>query len=127
MSDLNSKHNRFVWTDIAVADLDRACRFYEAVAGIACHREKYENFEFAVLDHKDGSGGCLIVQPDDISQKGPLVYLNTDGRIRDAVAQAKAHGGRVLQDVHSIGPHGCRAVLIDSEGNRIALHSNTDA
>lgn len=127
MSDLNSRHNRFVWTDIPVADLTRACAFYQAVAGIACHREKFENFEFAVLDHKDGNGGCLIVQPDDISEKGPLVYLNTDGRIRDAVAQAEAHGGRVLQDVHSIGPHGCRAVLIDSEGNRIALHSNTDA
>jgi predicted enzyme related to lactoylglutathione lyase len=29
--------------------------------------------------------------------------------------------------VRSIGPHGFRAVVLDSEGNRIALHSTVDA
>ena len=127
MSETNSNDNRFVWADIPVKDLDRACRFYEAVAGVGCPRDRMGDVEFAVLDHAHGNGGCLIVKPEDITSKGPLVYLNADGRIRDAVAKAKAHGGRILEDVHSIGPHGCRAVLIDCEGNRIALHSNTDA
>lgn len=127
MSDFNSKHNRIVWADIPVADLARACRFYESVLNIKCHREKFQDFEFAVIDHQDGNGGCLVVNPDDISRTGPLVYCNADGRIRDAVAQAIAHAGSVVQDVHSIGPHGCRAIIHDSEGNRIALHSNTDA
>lgn len=127
MSDFNSKHNRFVWADIAVSDLGRACAFYEGVAGVRCHREKFNDFEFAVLDHQEGNGGCLLVHPDEISDKGPLVYFNADGRIRDAVSKAKALGGRVVQDVHAIGQHGFRAVLIDSEGNRIAVHSNTDA
>lgn len=125
MSDFNSRNNRTVWTDIPVADLARACRFYEAVLAIKCHREKFQDFEFAVLDHQDGNGGCLV--PGDPSDKGLLVYFNADARIRDAVARAKAHGGRVLQDVHSLGPHGYRAILLDSEGNRIALHSSTDA
>jgi predicted enzyme related to lactoylglutathione lyase len=31
------------------------------------------------------------------------------------------------EEIHSIGLHGIRAVALDSEGNRIALHSNTDA
>lgn len=127
MSDLNSQHNRFVWTDIPVADLDRACAFYQGVMGIGCHRESFDGFDFAVLDHKDGNGGCLIPKPDDISDKGPLVYLNVDGRIRDAVEQTKVLGGSILQDVHAIGPHGCRALIKDSEGNRLALHSTTDA
>lgn len=125
MSDFNSKHNRFVWTDIPVTDLARACRFYEAVGAVKCHREKFNEWEFAVLDHKDGNGGCLV--PGEPSDKGPLIYLNTDGRLRDAVRQTTALGGRVLQDTHSIGPHGFRALILDSEGNRIALHSNTDA
>jgi hypothetical protein len=33
----------------------------------------------------------------------------------------------VLEAMHAIGPHGFRAVVLDSEGNRIALHSTTDA
>ncbi len=125
MSEFNSRNNRTVWTDIPVTDLARACRFYEAVLAIKCPREKFQDFEFAVLDHQDGNGGCLV--PGDPSDKGLLVYFNADARIRDAITQAKAHGGRVLQDVHSLGPHGYRAILLDSEGNRIALHSSTDA
>ncbi len=80
------------------------------------------------LDHQDGNGGCLIREPAAVtSSGGVLVYMNVDGRIRDAVDQVERHGGKVVQPVHSIGPHGCRAVVHDSEGNRIALHSTRDA
>jgi hypothetical protein len=41
----------------------------------------------------------------------------------DAVQQAERHGGKVLQPPHAIGPHGFRAVILDSDGNRLALHS----
>jgi len=36
-------------------------------------------------------------------------------------------GGKILEDTHAIGPHGFRAILLDSEGNRIAVHSVVDA
>lgn len=126
MSDLNSAHNRAVWIDIPVADLDRAQKFYAAVLGIQVHRESFNDFTFCVLDHKDGNGGCLVVKPEEISTAGILVYLNANGRIQEAVRLVAANGGSVLQPIHSIGPHGFRAVITDSEGNRVALHSNTD-
>jgi predicted enzyme related to lactoylglutathione lyase len=53
--------------------------------------------------------------------------LNVDGRIRDAAEQVVPHGGTVIEAVHAIGPHGFRAIVLDSEGNRVALHSRTDA
>jgi predicted enzyme related to lactoylglutathione lyase len=40
-----------------------------------------------------------------------------------AVEAARANGGKVLRARQKIGEHGFRAVVIDSEGNRIALHS----
>ncbi|MBM4130728.1 VOC family protein [bacterium] len=124
MSDLNTKHNRAVWIDIPVADLDRAAAFYRAVLGVGVHLEEAQGVRFGVLEHEQGNGGCLLVDPESITDRaGIMVYLNVDGRIRDAVAQVQAHGGRVLQPVHSLGPHGCRAVVVDSEGNRLALHS----
>lgn len=127
MSDLNSTHNRLVWFDIPVADLDRSRAFYQAVLGIPVHKERFGDFTLCVLDHKDGNGGCLVHAPDHITGKGGILcYMNVDGRIRDAVAQAGKLGGKVLEPTHSIGPHGFRAVLLDCEGNRIALHSNTD-
>ncbi len=113
--------------DIPVADLDRACKFYAAVLGCEVPQDSFGDCHFGILEHTDGNGGCLVVKPEEISgDKGLLVYFNTDGRIRDAVAQLIEHGGTVQEDIHSIGPHGFRAVALDSEGNRIALHSNTD-
>ncbi|AMV21387.1 VOC family protein [Planctomyces sp. SH-PL14] len=128
MSNFNTEKNRIVWADIPVADLDRAARFYGAVLKNQVTKQEFNGYQFCVLDHHDGNGGCLILHPDQISSSGGiLVYFNVDGRIRDAVAQAETHGGMVTEAVHSMGPHGHRALVLDSEGNRIALHSNTDA
>ncbi|HUD24281.1 MAG TPA: VOC family protein [Burkholderiaceae bacterium] len=127
MSDFNSEHNRAVWFDIPVADLERAASFYRAVLAIQLHREQFQGGAFYVLEHAGGNGGCLVVQPSDISAGGILVYLNVDGRIRDAVQQAGQRGGRIIEPIHPIGPHGFRAVVLDCEGNRVALHSQRDA
>jgi len=127
MSDLNSSKNRFVWVDIPVADLDRAQKFYAAVMAIAVHKEQFGDIRFCVLDHQDGNGGCLVPNGDEVTDKGALVYLNVNNRIRDAVAKTEANGGKVITQVEPIGPHGFRAIVKDSEGNRIALHSTVDA
>ncbi len=128
MSDLNSLHNRAVWFDIPVADLDRASSFYATVLAIPVHQQQFEQFKFAVLDHKEGNGGCLVLKEREISStQGILVYLNVDQRIRQAVSLVEGVGGKILEPIHSIGPHGFRALILDSEGNRLALHSQTDA
>jgi predicted enzyme related to lactoylglutathione lyase len=64
--------------------------------------------------------------PASDPETGLLVYLNAEGRLREALAQAVLCGGRVLEAIRSIGPHGYRAIVLDSEGNRIALHSQVD-
>ena len=123
MSMLNSQINRVVWCDVPVANLERACVFYGAVLGIKVHRESFGEISFAVLEHADGNGGCLVPKPSDVGQSGPLVYFNVNGRLVQAAAEVEKHGGRILEPPHSIGPHGSRTVVVDSEGNRIALHS----
>jgi uncharacterized protein len=127
MSDFNSQKNRAVWFDIPVASLDRAAAFYAEVLNVKVHKETVREMSFGVIDHQDGNGGCLVVNPAEVGKSGVLIYLNADGRIRDAVRQVEAMGGQVLEPIHSIGPHGFRAVVVDCEGNRVALHSNTDA
>ena len=130
MSEANKEANRAVWFDIPVTDLDRATAFYAAVLGVAVTKESFDNFEFAVIDHGPGNGGCLV-KPVSADWKpgrgGILIYLNADGRIQDAVKQVEAHGGEVLEGVHAIGPHGYRAMVLDPDGNQFALHSDTDA
>lgn len=128
MSDLNSTHNRAVWFDIPVADLDRAAAFYRGVLAINVEKAQFDNFSFCVLQHDDGNGGCLVPKASEVTANtGVLLYLNANGRIRKAVSLVPALGGKVLEPTHAIGPHGFRAVVLDSEGNRIALHSSVDA
>jgi predicted enzyme related to lactoylglutathione lyase len=127
MSNFNSQHNRAVWFDIPVAELDRAAAFYAAVLGVRVEKEEFDGFSFCLIEHKDGNGGCLVKSPDEVSAVGVMLYLNVNGRIREAVAKVRSHGGGMVEDVHSIGPHGFRAIVLDSEGNRVALHSETDA
>ena len=125
MSNLNNQHNRVVWFDIPVADLDRAISFYERVLAIEVDKQSFDGFEFATLAHAEGNGGCLVPNAAGVSDsQGPLIYLNVDGRIEEAVALVEDQGGSVTQDIHQIGPYGQRALILDSEGNRLALHSS---
>lgn len=117
--------NQVVWCDIPCLDLDRALSFYSAVLGQSIPKDKFGDTAFGVLPHQgNDNGGCLVVMPDmKPSANGPLLYFNCDGRLNEAVAAVIQHSGKIVQPPHSIGPHGFKAVVIDSEGNRIALHS----
>jgi uncharacterized protein len=117
--------NQFVWCDIPVIDLDRAIRFYTAVLGGKVEKMTVEGMTFGLLpDAHAGVSGCLVTGNEARpSTDGPMIYLNCDNRLAIAIAAAGLNGGKVLQPRHSIGPHGFRAIVLDSEGNRIALHS----
>jgi uncharacterized protein len=117
--------NHIVWVDIPVLKLDRAIRFYSAVMGAEVQKLEYPGMTIGSFPHKDGeSAGCLYtsdtVKP---SADGPLVYLNVHGRLDEAVEAVEPSGGKIVEPVHPIGPFGFRAVVLDTEGNRIALHS----
>ncbi len=126
MPGFNSEKNRIVWVDIPVVDLERANRFYGGVLDIECHVIEMENFSFTVLDHHDGNGGTLIPHADLITQKGPLIYHNCNGRLAEAMGLVEELGGLIVEPVHQIGEHGFRGIILDSEGNKCVLHSDND-
>jgi uncharacterized protein len=123
--------NTLCWTDIPVTNFDRALKFYSAVLGREVPKMSEGGVEYGLLPHEEqNASGCLCIGSDSAgsenkpSQNGPLIYLSVEGRLDDAIKAVGTNGGKVLQDKHQIGPHGFRAVIIDSEGNRIALHSS---
>jgi predicted enzyme related to lactoylglutathione lyase len=122
-------NNQFVWVDIPVTDLDRAIAFYSKVLDSPVSKEGGGGFVFGLLPHSDSAvSGCLYKPDTDNSpsKTGPLVYLNATGRLKQAVQAVAESGGKVLEDIHQIGPYGFRAIFIDSEGNRMALHAPTN-
>ncbi len=63
MSEFNSTHNRAVWFDIPVVDLDRAAAFYGGVLAIKVEKSQFDNFSFCVLEHKEGKGAVWCPRP----------------------------------------------------------------
>jgi predicted enzyme related to lactoylglutathione lyase len=117
-----------VWFDIPALDIDRAIRFYSAILDKPISKSQIGDGPTGFLPTPDGGQmGCICKVKDfQPSPNGVMIYFGVNGRLRDAVAAVSAHGGKVLQDVHSLGAHGFRAEVLDSEGNCIALHSTTD-
>ena len=117
--------SQVIWFDVPCRALDRAIKVYAAVLGCEVKKESGPGFSMGILPHEGAAvGGCLVVMEDSQpSDHGILVYFNCDGRLDEAIGRVDANGGRIIKPKHPIGPHGLRAIAIDSEGNRVALHS----
>jgi len=121
------EHN-IAWFDVPVSDLSRAMTFYTAVLGAPVKLNKSGSIPLGILPTpKGGQMGCLVPNgPVKPASDGVMVWFSCEGRFRAAVSAAKKNGGTILGEIHAIGGFGFRAEVLDSEGNRIALYSETD-
>ena len=126
----DSGHNPVGWFEIYVSDMDRAKAFY----GDVVQRDftpapmsggDMEMWFFAAEQGAEGAAGGLIRHPmRSPNMEGTLVYFSVDD-CAAAVARATAQGSQVIVDKQSIGEMGFIAIITDSEGNSIGLHSWT--
>jgi len=116
------------WFEIPVVDMDRAKEFYDTVFNIEVTVQDFGGVLmgwFPYAEGQSGAAGSLIkndaYQPSD--SKGVLIYfssVDTDSELN----KIEAAGGKVIQLKTQISPDvGYMALFIDSEGNRMALHS----
>jgi predicted enzyme related to lactoylglutathione lyase len=122
--------NAISWFEIPTTDLNRAQQFYEAIFGVELIPFEAANFKmrmFPVEDPMTGIGGALsyaegFYKPS--ATEGPLIYLNANPDVQTVLDKIEAAGGKIIVPKTEISPeYGHMAVFIDSEGNRIALHS----
>jgi predicted enzyme related to lactoylglutathione lyase len=122
--------NAVSWFEIPTADLDRAQKFYETIFGITLIPLDVQNLKmrmFPIEDPTSGIGGALCYNKDfykPSSTEGPLLYLTANPDVQNILDRVEKAGGKILVPKTQISPeYGHMAVLIDTEGNRIALHS----
>ncbi|MBM3505324.1 MAG: VOC family protein [Alphaproteobacteria bacterium] len=118
--------NAINWFEIFVADLPRAKRFYEKSFGCSLHQENFNGETIAMFpfDRTSGVGGSLTLSSRaKPSAEGPLLYLNAGDEMDAILARVPAAGGKVVMPRTAIPPAGSMAVFLDSEGNRVGLHS----
>ena len=120
------------WFEIYVADMARARRFYETV--LACELSVLptpasmqaagmEMCSFPAEMDAPGAAGALVHMPGlTPGAMGALVYFSCADCAEQA-ARAASAGGQIVRDKMSIDPYGFIALVRDTEGNLIGLHS----
>jgi predicted enzyme related to lactoylglutathione lyase len=123
-------NNPVRWFEIYVQDMPRAKRFYEGVLGVTltllegpAGAGDMEMWAFPMGQETYGASGTLVRMPGmPPGVGGTLVYFACEDCAVEA-ARAVQFGGRIEQAKSSIGPYGHIALLMDTEGNRVGLHS----
>lgn len=119
--------NSLNWFEIAVADFDRANRFYGTILGKPLTEVPSPTCRMAMFafDMAAGVGGSITKM--DGMMPGPggtLVYLNVEGDLDGVLSRIPGAGGTVIKPKFAIGEHGFIGIFRDSEGNVVGLHSS---
>ena len=122
--------NAISWFEIAATDLNRATTFYENIFGITLIPLDLPNIKmrmFPLEDMMTQVGGAVVDSGGfhkPSSTDGPLIYLNGNPDVQKVLDKVAAAGGKIMVPKTMISPeYGFMAVILDTEGNRIALHS----
>ena len=117
------------WFEIPVADIDRAAKFYETIFDISLIPLDIVQVKMRMfpLESPLGIGGALCYNKEfykPAGNAGPLIYLNANPDVQRILSRVEVAGGKILVPKTLISPdRGHMAVIMDTEGNRIALHS----
>ncbi len=118
------------WFEIPTTDINRAQKFYEAIFSITMVPMDLPNIKmrmFPLDDMMTQVGGALVDSGGfhkASATHGPLVYLNGNPDVQIILDRVEAAGGKIMLPKTEISPeYGFMAVIYDTEGNRIGLHS----
>ncbi len=122
------KPNMVGWFEIPVSDMERAKTFYETVFQIEIQVMDFGGLKMGWFPSQGaevyGSPGTLIQHESYIpSKEGTMVYFICED-VQNELDRIEAAGGVIYLAKRQISPeYGCMGVFIDTEGNRVALHS----
>ena len=123
--------NAISWFEIPSSDLARATKFYETVFGVTLNPLDLPNIKMRMFPLEDmmGVGGAIVDSGGfhkPSTTDGPLIYLNGNPDLQKLLDKVEGAGGKILVPKTEISPeYGYMAVIVDTEGNRIGLHSVT--
>ncbi len=120
------------WFEVPVLDMNRAIKFYETVFDIQLKRQEMGPLDMAWFPMQEGPGtmGALVCneewyKPPRNPNEGVLLYFTAySGDLRNELGRVEEAGGSIVIPRKQISEqYGYMAAILDSEGNRIALHS----
>jgi hypothetical protein len=126
--------NAIYWVEIPAKDFERAKKFYESIFKLEMQkplvpisRGKYAIFP--INPTALGAGGAIVEgEGYEPSSTGTIIYLDRgEEDLNLPLSRVEAAGGQIILTKTKNGENaeaGYIAQLLDTEGNRIGLHSN---
>ncbi|MBN8572207.1 MAG: VOC family protein [Ignavibacteria bacterium] len=125
---MTNKDNSLNWFEIPASDIKRAIKFYETVFSVEMPQmEMGGSMAFFPADMQNGKVGGAVVKSDmhKPSADGAVIYLNANPDLDIALSKVEKAGGKVVMPKTKITDEiGYMAFFIDSEGNKVGMHSN---
>jgi uncharacterized protein len=120
--------NSLNWFEIAVSDMARAKKFYKTIFGIEMFEQDMMGMTMAFFPAEQGNGkvsGALVKSNmHKPSADGAVIYLNGNPDLSAVLGKVVAAGGKIAMPKTQITPEiGHMAFFFDTEGNKVALHS----
>lgn len=121
--------NAISWFEIPATDLNRAQRFYEMIFQVQLIPMDVASIQMRMFPIEDmqGVGGAVCKSEEfykSSSTDGVLIYLNANPDVQKVLDRVMDAGGKILVPKTQITPeYGYMAIILDTEGNRIGLHS----
>jgi len=113
------------WFEIPAYNHYRSVAFFNYIYGIEITTVELNGFAMGFFPAENGIGGAIVAGQGCVpSEIGPLIYLNGGHDLNDVLVKVNEAGGRVVMEkTYLSDTAGYFALFIDSEGNRLALHS----
>lgn len=120
--------NALNWFEIPAVDIQRAKKFYETIFGIQMDLQTMMGIDMASfpMDNGNGKASGAVVKGEMYkpSMEGAVIYLNANPNMDNVISKIEGAGGKMLMPKTQITPEiGYMAFFADTEGNRVALHS----
>jgi len=117
--------NFVTWFEIPAYNHYRSVAFFNYIYNIEMTSVELNGFAMGFFPADSGIGGAIVTGPGCVpSEVGPLIYLNGSEDLNNVLLRVNEAGGRVVMEKTFLSETtGYFALFIDSEGNRLALHS----
>jgi predicted enzyme related to lactoylglutathione lyase len=123
--------NALNWFEIPVSDFDRAKKFYETIFNYQMPENQMgpARMGFLLFDFQNAKvGGAIVYYPGFYTPhaNGTMVYLNCEPDLQIMLDRVEKANGKIIQSKKEISTEqklGFFALILDTEGNRVALHS----
>ena len=121
-----SAKNAINWFEIPASDFDRAVKFYGNIFDMELPVTNMGDAQMGFFSMGENTVGGAVISHAEMkpSTDGTLVYLNGGDDLSSVLNKIEPAGGRVVVPKTQITPEiGYFAIFIDTEGNKVALHS----